>query len=44
MTMTPASANNWDLTPLYASPDDPAWEVDLQGALRRAQDYAAELR
>lgn len=44
MTTTPASDHNWDLTPLYASPNDPAWENDLQGALSAAHAFAAELR
>ena len=44
MTTTPAPDNCWDLTPLYASPDDPAWEGDLRGALSSAQAFAADLR
>lgn len=44
MTTTPSSENCWDLTPLYTSPDDPAWENDLQGALSSAQAFAADLR
>jgi oligoendopeptidase F len=44
MTTTPSSENCWDLTPLYTSPDDPAWESDLQGALSSAQAFAVDLR
>jgi oligoendopeptidase F len=43
MTTTPASENCWDLSPLYAAPDDPAWECDLQQALITAQFFATEL-
>jgi oligoendopeptidase F len=42
MTTTPD--NHWDLTPLYAAANDPAWENDLQGALRSAQAFAADVR
>ena len=42
MTTTPAPENCWDLTPLYASAHDPAWENDLQGALSAAQAFAVD--
>ncbi|MDZ4186461.1 MAG: M3 family oligoendopeptidase [Desulfuromonadales bacterium] len=44
MTKTPSPENCWDLTPLYLAPDDPAWERDLQGALRAAHAFAADWR
>jgi oligoendopeptidase F len=44
MTTTPVPENCWDLTPLYAAPDDPAWEGDLQAALAAAQAFVADLR
>ena len=44
MTTTPASENNWDLTPLYARVNDSVWEDDLQEALSSARVFAADLR
>ena len=44
MAKTPASENNWDLTPLFASVNDPAWEDDLQEALSSARIFAVDLR
>lgn len=44
MTMPPVADSGWNLTPLYAAPDDPAWESDLQGALAAAQAFAADWR
>jgi oligoendopeptidase F len=42
MTTTPFPDKCWDLTPLYASLEDPAWENDLQGALSSAHAFAAD--
>ena len=44
MTLAPSPENCWDLTPLYLAPDDPAWERDLQEALKAAYAFATELR
>ena len=44
MTTTPSPDHCWDLTPLYAAADDPAWEADLQGALSAAHTFADDWR
>jgi len=40
----PAAGVRWDLSHLYAGPDDPQIEKDLAGALAAANDFAARHR
>ncbi|MDJ0869130.1 MAG: M3 family oligoendopeptidase [Myxococcota bacterium] len=40
----PAAGTRWDLSDLYAGPDDPALDADLAGALERARDFAQRHR
>jgi oligoendopeptidase F len=44
MSSTIFPENCWNLTPLYDSSNDPAWEADLQGVLRAAHAFAADWR
>ena len=39
-----AAGVRWDLSHLYASPDDPALEADLDGMLEDARRFAADYR
>lgn len=40
----PAAGVHWDLSDLYAGPDDPALERDLERALEAARQFAARYR
>jgi oligoendopeptidase F len=40
----PAAGVRWDLSDLYADPDDPALEADLDRALAEARDFAERYR
>jgi len=40
----PAAGVRWDLSDLYASPDDPAIETDLDRALAQSRSFAERLR
>ena len=39
-----AAGVRWDLSHLYAAPDDPALEADLDAVLQGAQDFASDYR
>jgi oligoendopeptidase F len=40
----PAAGVRWDLSHLYASPDDPSLEADLEAALSQAKDFEGRYR
>lgn len=44
MAETLHDAGHWNLTPLYAGPDAPAWGEDLQGARALAQAFRRDWR
>ncbi|HXV20033.1 MAG TPA: M3 family oligoendopeptidase [Desulfuromonadales bacterium] len=44
MSPTDESHLSWDLTPLYAGPDDPRWAVDLERARERGRSFRHDFR